>query len=336
METLHAKQTERIVAIGASVGGIQAVSGLLAALPAGFPAAILVVIHTSEESPGLLPQIFGRQSNLPVLPASRLHPEAGTVYVAVPGKHLIVLDGEIDVTDGPRENRNRPAIDPMLRSVAKAYREAAIGVVLTGYLDDGTAGLAAIKHYGGIAVAQDPEDAQAPSMPMSALANVPVDYVVSLSQLPALLVRLASQPAPSGTSPASDFSEANEVRSQPSVYTCPECHGTLWEVHSSGLLRFECRVGHTYSSESMLVDHTEATERALWAALRSLEEGAQLAHRLMKRSLELKQQYGVERFRQRAEAAEEHISTLRRMLGQGATGDSRPLEDEGDGFESVQ
>jgi two-component system chemotaxis response regulator CheB len=330
------QQAERIVAIGASVGGIQAVSGLLAALPADFPAAIVVVIHTSEESPGLLPQIFGRQSKLPVLQASRLQLEVGTVYVAVPGKHLIVLDGAIDVTDGPRENRNRPAIDPMLRSVAKAYRERAIGVILTGYLDDGTAGLASIKHYGGIAVVQDPEDAQAPSMPMSALANVNIDYVVSLARLPALLEKLVSDPAPPILHPASEVSESDETHSQASVYTCPECHGTLWEIHSAGLLRFECRVGHTYSSESMLVDHTEATERALWAALRSLEEGAQLAHRLMKRSISLKQQFGVERFRQRAEAAEEHISTLRRMLGQETPGTIRLLDDEGGALDAVR
>ncbi len=330
------EQVERIVAIGASVGGIQAVSGLLAALPADLPAAILVVIHTSEESPGLLPQIFRRQSNLPVLSAAKLKLESGKVYVAVPGKHLIVVDGEIAVMDGPRENRNRPAIDPMFRSVAKVYRERAIGVVLTGYLDDGTAGLATIKQNGGIAVVQDPEDAQAPSMPMSAVANVNVDYVVSLSQLPGLLQQLVTQPPPPMQHPASETMQPDEVRSQPSVYTCPECHGTLWEVHSSGLLGFECRVGHTYSSESMLVDHTEATERALWAALRSLEEGAQLAHRLMKRSIELKQQYGVERFRQRAEAAEEHIQTLRRMLKQGAPGSARPLEEETGSSDAVQ
>jgi two-component system chemotaxis response regulator CheB len=309
----------RIVALGGSVGSIQAVSRLLAALPATFAAAILVVIHTSEESPGLLPQIFRRHSHMPVIPASHQPLEAGKAYIAVPGKHLVVTQGAIHVTDGPRENRNRPAIDPMLRSLAKAYQERAIGVVLSGYLDDGTAGLVAIKQYGGIAIVQDPEEAQAPSMPLSALANLHVDHVASLRKLPELLQQLVSAPPPQPPMqvPASTAEKADSVA--PSVYTCPECHGTLWEVHTGGLLRFECRVGHTYSSESMLLDQTEASERALWAALRSLEEGAQLARRLMQRATEMKQGYGVERFRQRAEAAEEHIRELRRMLGRGAS-----------------
>ena len=320
--------TQRVIAIGGSVGSIQAVNTLLASLPTDFPAAILVVIHTSEQSPGLLPQIFSRHSRLPVAPAAHLPLEAGKVYVAIPGKHLIVTPDELHITDGPRENRNRPAIDPMLRSVAKAYRERAIGVVLSGYLDDGTAGLAAIKYYGGIAVVQDPDDAQAPSMPLSARTNVDVDHVVTLIHLPELLGRLVATPAPPELKLSAEGAEDTADRVLPSVYTCPECHGTLWEVHTAGILRFECRVGHTYSSESMLVDQTEASERALWAALRSLEEGAQLARRLMQRALELKQPYGVERFRQRAEAAEEHIRVLHRLLGGGPLGQP-PAQEQG-------
>ena len=324
-----ARETERLVAIGGSVGGIQAVSTLLAALPTNFPSAILVVIHTSEESPGLLPQIFRRHSRLPVVAAGRVAIEPGKVYVAIPGKHLVCTPGHLNVTEGPRENRNRPAIDPMLRSVARAYQERAIGVVLSGYLDDGTAGLAAIKQWGGIAVVQDPEEAQAPSMPLSAIANVQVDHVVTLGQLPQLLVDLVSSPPPPPRreQPAEQI-DVDAERRMPPIYTCPECHGPVREVYDAGILRFECLVGHTYSSQSMLVDQRESSERALWAALRSLEEGALLARRLMQRAVELNQPYGVERFKQRAEDAERHIRVLHRLLHQSGS-DDPPVEEAG-------
>ncbi len=319
--------TERVIGIGGSVGGIQAVTTLLASLPTDFPAAILIVIHTSEESPGLLAQIFRRYSRLPVVGGAELPLEAGKVYVAIPGKHLIATPDKLHVTDGPRENRNRPAIDPMLRSLARAYQERAIGVVLSGYLDDGTAGLASIKQHGGIAVVQDPEDAQAPSMPLSALANIEVDHVVPLAQLAALLVRLVASPAPSRVEAPTIPPGNSGDRTQRSVYTCPQCHGTLWVIYSAGDVRFECRTGHTFSAAGVL-DQTEASERALWAALRSLEEGAQLARRLMHRASEVKHAYGVERFRQRAEAAEGHIRVLHRMLYRGPVGDLPQKKDE--------
>src|SRR5581483_492929 len=186
----------RIVGIGTSSGGIEALRVLLAALPADFPAPICIVIHTSTESPGIVPGILSRITPLPVRYAADGDAlRAGHVYVAPPDRHLLVEPGRARVTKGPRENRFRPAIDPLFRSAAQVFGPGAIGVVLTGSLDDGTSGLDVIKRLGGTAVVQDPEDALYPSMPQSAIAHVAVDYVVPLAQLAPLLVGLTSVPA---------------------------------------------------------------------------------------------------------------------------------------------
>ncbi len=192
-------------------------------------------------------------------------------------------------------------------------------MVLTGYLDDGTAGLATIKRHGGTAVVQDPDDAEVPSMPRSAIANVNVDAVVSLARMPDVLVSYVRQSL-SAREPSTPFALQQEPSMEPnqpvpSVYTCPECHGTLWEVQEGHLLRFECRVGHAYSQDSMVEDQGEATERALWAALRSLEESGQLLRRLLRRSEQMGQTLAIERFEQRAQETEQHAATLRRILG---------------------
>ena len=190
--------------IGASSGGIDAVRRIVGGLPEGLPAAICVVIHTAADSPGVIDEILRRTTRLPVANAengARL--EAGHVYVAPPDHHLVIEPGALAVTRGPKENRFRPAIDPLFRSAAQAYGAAAIGVILTGNLDDGTAGLAAIKRLGGIAVVQDPQDAQFPSMPGSAAAHVDVDHIATLAEIPPLLERLLARPlAPATTDPS--------------------------------------------------------------------------------------------------------------------------------------
>lgn len=311
-----AEPIQRVVAIGASAGGIQATLSILNALPADFPAPILIVIHTSSESPGLLPAILQRNSKIRVLGAEDNLPLApGTAYVACPGKHMQVHKGLIQVTNGPYENRNRPAVDPTFRSVALEYGPGAIGVVLTGYLDDGTAGVASIKRHGGKAIAQDPDDAEVPSMPRSAIAYVQMDAVAPLVRIPELLQSFVKQPLAARPRIVKEERSMPHDPASPSVYTCPECHGTLWEVQDGDMLRFECRVGHAYSQESMVEDQNESTERAIWAALRALEEAAQLSRRLVKRSTEMGHHLVVERYRQRAQTAEQHIQVLRRILG---------------------
>ena len=184
---------KRVVVIGASAGGLDAVRVHVAGIPATFPSAICIVIHISPESPSVLAEILNRATPLPVSQAcDRQRLEAGHVYVAPPDRHLVVEPGRLRVTQGPREHRFRPAIDPMFRSAAQVFGPNAIGIVLTGNLDDGAAGLWTIKKLGGTAIVQDPSEALFSSMPLQALTNVKVDHVVPLAQIPRLLVELTS------------------------------------------------------------------------------------------------------------------------------------------------
>ncbi|WKB53567.1 chemotaxis protein CheB [Eleftheria terrae] len=289
-----------VVAIGASAGGVQALQHLAAALPADFPAAVLVVLHIGMHR-SALPRLLASVGPLPARHAVHGEPmHAGCIYVAPPDRHLLVSQGSLRLSRGPKENHSRPAIDPLLRSAAVDCRARVIGVVLTGYLDDGSAGLAAVKACGGLAVVQDPEDAYAPQMPSSALATTAVDHVEPLSRLPALLDRLVreDQPLPDVKVPdivkiENDMTllEGRAVENRmpligkPSSLTCPECHGTLWQVEDGSRLRYRCHTGHAYSELSLRESQRESTEAALWAAVRALQEEAMMAKE-MARSLQ--------------------------------------------------
>jgi two-component system chemotaxis response regulator CheB len=195
----------------------------------------------------------------------------GHVYVARPDRHLVIELGHIHLSAAPKENRTRPAINPLFRSAALAYGPRVIGVILSGMLDDGTAGLWEIKRRGGIAVVQQPEDAEFDQMPNNAIANVPVDYRVPISDIGDLLVSLIGQPGQS---------LPNRMEAQmgePTRLTCPDCHGPIERFRFGPITEYKCRVGHAYSPENMLAAHEDAEERALWSAIESLEEGADLA-----------------------------------------------------------
>ncbi len=286
---------KRIVVVGASSGGIEALKILAAGLPESFPAPICVVQHTSPESPGVMGSILDRAGALPARLAEdgeRLKP--GTIYVAPPDRHLIIEPTRLRLTKGPRENRFRPAIDPLFRSAAQVFGPAAIGVILTGNLDDGTSGLWTIKQMGGIAVVQDPQDAENPSMPLNASRYVTVDHVAPLSQMPALLARLASEPIPppgGGQMPERTEVEVRiaaggnaldsglENISTPSEFACPECHGVLRQLEEGGRWRFRCHTGHAYSVDSLIGAVGEGVDQSLWNAIRALEEAGLLLHR---------------------------------------------------------
>ncbi|HEV2863494.1 MAG TPA: chemotaxis protein CheB [Pyrinomonadaceae bacterium] len=276
-----------IVVIGASAGGLEALRSLVAALPADFPASVFVVLHTSAESPGLLAAILDRSGPLPADTASDgEHIRPGRIYVAPPDHHLVVEPGVVRTTRGPRENRFRPAIDPLFRSAAQVYGPRVVGLILTGYLDDGTAGLWTVKQLGGTAVVQDPADALVDSMPLSALQHVKVDYCVRLSEMAPLLVRLAGEAADEGAyevpeetgievriAKADKALEAGVMKlGEPSNYTCPECHGVLLQMKQDDRIRFRCHTGHAYSLESLVAEIDESIEESLWSALRSVEE----------------------------------------------------------------
>jgi two-component system, chemotaxis family, protein-glutamate methylesterase/glutaminase len=285
----------RLIVIGASAGGVEALQRVVSRLPAELPAAVAVVLHISRSGTSVLPEILRRQHTLPVeRPQEGEEVLPGRIYVAPPDRHLLVADGRFILSAGPRENGHRPAIDPLFHSAAEAWGPAVIGVVLTGALDDGAAGLAAVKVAGGIAVVQDPEDAMHRGMPTSALERTSVDHVVALDDLPPLLVELVgdgeatvSDPIepPSPADPGRDLDAGPGMSGGDAAgLSCPECGGSLWFVEQSGAPRFRCRIGHAYSEQSLFEQQGEALEAALWAALRALEERAALLRRTARRA----------------------------------------------------
>lgn len=282
-----------LVCVGASAGGVDAISTLLAQLPRDFPAAVLIVMHTAPTQRGLA-DVFAKSSALPVAWAVDESPvRPATVRVAPPDRHTVLADGTVRVVSGPRVNLHRPAIDPLFRSAAVNYSGRAIGVLLTGYRDDGVAGLAAIKEAGGAVVVQEPAEAEAPDLPENAIRSVRVDRILPLSGMGAALLDLVTSRAPPAVPP--DPALAAEVRleggetvheslddmGERAVLSCPECGGGLWEIGVGGALRhFRCRVGHSLSPELMLDQQGENVERDLWAAVRALQERASFAGRL--------------------------------------------------------
>ena len=303
-----------IVVIGGSAGSLQVLQTILSALPWDFPAALFVVLHTSEDSPRLLPEILNRYSKLPVMYAiqnAEILPSR--VFIAPSGhRHMLLDRGKVRLEPGPRENRSRPAIDALFRSASYAYGNQVIGVVLTGNLDDGTAGLLAIKNRGGLAIVQDPDNSEASSMPASAIEATDVDFVLPPDQIGSKLIDLAPTESIERirTIPIGDSS----MSATGQTYDCPECGGVLEECKEGGMLRFRCRVGHVYSPESLLADQTEAVERALWAAIRSMEEQAEFSDRLANTSRDKKRPNLARRFSEKADASRENANVLRDLL----------------------
>lgn len=325
------RQPQRCVVIGASAGGVEAMRRVVPMIPEDFPAPILLVIHVSPDAPTLLPQVLSRHARIRVKLAENGEPaRPGVLAIAPTDLHLLVEPGgRLRVVRGPRENRHRPAVDPLFRSAAAVYGPGAIGVVLTGSLDDGTAGIIAIKECGGVAVIQDPADAPFPSMPASALAQVEADRVVTLDNLVETLLELLRAPVPERHAPAStrervemekkiaafdaEAFQQDERPGIPSPFSCPDCGGVLWEIpEGERLVRYRCRVGHALSPETMLVAQGDKLEEALWTALKTLEESARLARRLAQS--QAAHGWMRERFEERERDARERAEVIRRVL----------------------
>lgn len=328
-----------IIVIGASAGGVEALVTLVGSLPRKLPAAVFVVLHIPAESPSFLPGILSRAGPLEAVQAvDSTAIEHRCIYVAAPDHHLLVERGHVRIVRGPKENRHRPAVDPLFRSAAQAYGPRVVGVVLTGALDDGTAGLIAVKRRGGIAVVQDPDEAMYPSMPFSALANAEVDYRLPLAGIGPLLARLAREGVEEAGYPLSKDMEMEmkltemdldtlyngERAGRPSAFSCPECGGVLWELEDGDLLRFRCRVGHAFSVESMLDEQSEVLEEALWAALKTLEENMSLSRRLADQARKRSHDLVADRFEEKVWEAERHATVIRQLLLKGQTPETSP------------
>jgi len=320
-----------IIVVGASAGGVEALTYLVKNLPSDLNATVFIVLHVPSEGTSVLPRILNRAKTL--LASHAQDGEAivkGRIYVAPPDYHLLVKRGYISLVRGPRENSHRPAVDPLFRSAAQAYGRRVVAVVLTGVLDDGTAGLKAVKTQGGVAVVQSPDDAMYAGMPRSAIENVEdIDYILPLAEIPNVLVNLANKPigveeenpVPHGMEVESDLVEANmsvlnsnERAGHPSTFGCPDCGGTLWQIQEDNLLRFRCRIGHAYSSESLLAQQSHALEDALWSALRALEEKSSLARRMAGRMRDRNQSLSATRLEENAQDAEKSASMIRQVL----------------------
>jgi two-component system, chemotaxis family, protein-glutamate methylesterase/glutaminase len=281
-----------LIVVGTSAGGVEALRAIARGLPGSLPAAVLIVMHTSPEGPYLLPDILRSVCSLGVAKAvDGAALEHGKVYIAPPDHHLLVKGDHIRLSRGPKENRSRPAIDPLFRTAAAAYGPQVVGVILTGMLDDGTAGLAAVKERGGTLVVQDPKDALYPSMPTSALQHVGADFVLPLSEIAALLVRVVTQPTQTRENlpvsrlieieskfvemEAMSVTDMDTIGSHAGV-SCPECHGPIWKIKDGSLQRYRCHVGHAYTARSMVAGQIEAQETHLWQALRLMKERVSL------------------------------------------------------------
>jgi two-component system chemotaxis response regulator CheB len=265
--------------------------GFVRALPDETRQAVCVVLHVSPAGTSAMPDILGRAARLPVhSPADGDPLLGGHIYVAPPDHHLEVERGRVRLTQAPRENGHRPAIDATMRSAALAYESAVAGFVLSGTRDDGTAGLLAIKQHGGAAVVQDPDEALYSTMPRSAIDHVDVDAVLSVADMGRWLADHPSEdpPAPGGASMPDPSTprvgqgpreEANGTR-----YTCPDCGGVLFEQQEGGLTRFRCSVGHVFSMESLAVEQARHLEGAMWTAVRALEDRAELLQQMARSS----------------------------------------------------
>lgn len=306
-----------IVVIGASVGGVEAIRSLAANLPADFPAAVFVVLHIGKnksELPALLNHVGPLRASHP---SSGDPVHLGQIYVGPPDHHLVVEQGYMRLTKGPRENRARPAIDPLFRSAARAYGDKVIGVVLSGALNDGTAGLYEIKQRGGIAIVQDPENAACPSMPRSAMTHVAIDYCVPLAELPRLLVRLITERPEDGSSAAKTGGPdmtADYTLARPIAITCPDCGGALRREELGSLTQFRCHIGHVYTAEVMMAAHTVVLERALETAMRSLSERGELCRQMAETARATEQFETAAQWKAAKDEAKEQTATLRRLL----------------------
>lgn len=281
------------ILIGASSGGVAALLELAAQLPADINAVVGVVLHVGSRQ-SILPELLSGRSRWRAMHPVDGEPLApGAMYVAPPDHHLLFTADAAHLSRGPRENHARPAVDPLFRSAALHWRERAIGVVLTGDLDDGTAGLAAVKACGGMAIVQDPATAFEPGMPASALANVAVDHCVPLAEIPATLERLVNgDPAPQPVPTAAHVQREHAVfegrqamenlsaLGTLSTLTCPDCGGGLWEMKEAKPLRYRCHTGHAFTARSLDSAQAGAAEHALWAGVRTLHERETLLRRL--------------------------------------------------------
>ncbi|MDP9079647.1 MAG: chemotaxis protein CheB [Bacteroidota bacterium] len=319
-------KTGQVIVVGASAGGLNALTALIQQLPKDFPAPVLIVQHISADASGdVLLDALNRHGKLNCLHAVDGEPiKAGHVYLAPSDHHLLAgKDGHLHVTKGAQENRSRPGIDPLFRSAAVAFGNRVTGIILTGYLDDGTAGLIAIQRCGGTCIVQDPDEAQYPDMPKNALNQVKADYCVPVAEMGGVLAKLVVRKLNRRKAIPKDIQReviiAERVLSDlPSVnslgeqvpFNCPGCGGVLWKIAEGSQLRYRCHTGHAYTAAALLAEQTKKIEETMWTALRMFEERKNLLTTLSKDQSGAQARIAAER----AKLSQMHIDRIRTFL----------------------
>jgi two-component system, chemotaxis family, protein-glutamate methylesterase/glutaminase len=322
------------VFIGGSAGGIEALAELLSRLSPDLAAPVLVVLHVGTSGMSVLPAILDRVGSMHACtPANAGALENGVIYVAPRGRHMLVEDGHVLLNEGPTEHGLRPAIDPLFRSAARTYGAWAIGVIVSGMLDDGTAGLREIRARGGWALVQQPAEAAFPSMPESAIASVDVDFVLPAAGLAERIEELVSSPTTRAAEPAQapgpaldPYLSEGDGPAPPGMrtdITCPVCGGVLWEELERRLTMYRCRSGHAYSADSLLAAQGEGLDSAVWAPIRILTERGALLRRLGARAAHQGRDRSARWFQEQADEALRRAAEMRRAAD--ANGDRRPV-----------
>jgi len=310
-----------IVVVGASAGGVEALTRLVANLRGDLPAVVFVVLHVPPSGTSVLPSILSRRGALPAHHATDEQPfEVGNIYVAPPDHHMLLDDQRIRVVRGPHENGHRPAVDPLFRSAAERFGPRVTGVILSGALDDGTAGLLAVKNRGGATLVQNPDDALYPSMPESAIRHVDPDAIETVPRLAERIALLASMtPMLRREAPVTINNEVADFEPDPqpgvrSAFACPDCGGALWETDEEGLLRFRCRIGHQFTVNGLGAQQARALEAVLWSAHRALAERAAMSRRMAKWMEQSGRTHSAARYIRQADEAERQATVIRSMV----------------------
>lgn len=322
------KKPSRIVAIGGSARAIKAMREIFDSIPENTDAAILIVVHVAFDSPSFLDSVVDKVTGLKVVKAENKMPiQAGMIYVASPNKHLFARDGHVYLTNGPRENLFRPSIDVLFRSVGVAYGNRAIGVLLSGLLNGGATGLEAIQKCGGITMVQNPETAMYGDMPSFAQQTLDIDHVLELEDISAKLQNLINSPSPELVEAPQHLVRENEIVNtigssiplendlgHQVPISCPSCSGPLWEMEHSGVKRYRCHVGHSFTESALLEGQNEALEETLWVSLRTFEEKKMLLQRLVDRFTEKDKKTMVRSYKNKISEVSKHIKQLRTIL----------------------
>jgi two-component system chemotaxis response regulator CheB len=319
-----------IIVIGGSAGGVEALKTIVAGLSPDLPAAVFAVIHVSAHSPKLLDAILNREGGIPCSYATDGESiRMGHMYLAQPARHLLLEDSRMRVVLGPKENRAIPAIDPLFRSAAVAFGPRVVGVILGGYLNDGAAGLMAIKDRSGKAVVQRPDDTPYPNMPISALRHVAADKLVRLDEISPVLVQFARDPIHGEVPPVtemlnSEIKMATQIGLDPeqlgkiarrSMHDCPACGSVLFELMDERMLRFRCLTGHAYTAEALGVEQAERADHSLWAVLNLLEQGIFLRRRLAEK-VSVDAENRLSRLEEEIREAQRSVEMVRSLIRQ--------------------